>query len=182
MTASPPPEAQRREDALERLGLIAHRLNEKLCLTAIACLALTELVIVILRYVYSLGFLPLQDFATYCYSVLVVMGVPYALGRNAHVRVDVIRAKQSALAARATDALAVLAFLSPVYAMTAISVWPDISYAWQILEGSRETGGLGGRFLVKTFLPISCALMLLNGLIILRRRGQWLAWGDKHEH
>ena len=41
--------------------------------------------------------------------------------------------------------------------------------AWSIREGARETGGLGGVWLVKTVLPIACVLMLVQGSALLLR-------------
>ncbi len=44
---------------------------------------------------------------------------------------------------------------------------PDLIYSWSIREGAIETGGLGGVFLVKTAIPLSGALMILQGIAVL---------------
>lgn len=73
------------------------------------------------------------------------------------------------------DRVGILALLFPVFGLTLYSVWPDILYSWSIREGSTETGGLAGLYLVKTCLPISCVLMMIQGMAILARRQDLVA-------
>lgn len=154
---------------LENIGLKLHHITGAVCIALLACLTTSEVLVVMLRYVYGIGFLQLQDFAAYSFAALLVLGVPYALARDAHVRVDVFREHQTEALKRRIDIAAVLLLLIPVFGLTLYSVWPDISYAWEIKEGSKETGGLPGLFLVKSALPLSCALMIIQGLLIVVR-------------
>lgn len=141
--------------------------------THAACLVLTGLIfasllaVVILRYVFGLGFLELQDVASYAFASLVVLGLPVAYRADVHVRVDIFRAGMSPGRARGVDMAAFLLLVVPVFALTLWYVWPDVAYAWSIREGSRETGGLPGYFIVKAMLPLACTLMLLQGLALL---------------
>lgn len=141
-----------------------HRITAFACLVLMSILFLAEVLIVLLRYVFGIGFLELQDIVSYSFAVLVVLGLPVALRLDKHVRVDVFRDLQSAGTARLFDTIAICALLIPVFAMTLHFVMPGILYAWSIREGSVETGGLPGYFLVKTALPLSCALMILQGI------------------
>ncbi len=154
---------------LEEIGLKLHRLTGGLCIILLACLATSEIVVVMLRYIYGIGFLQLQDFAAYSFAALLVLGIPYALARDAHVRVDVFREHQSQALKNKIDIAAVLLLLIPVFGLTLYSVFPDVSYAWQIKEGSKETGGLPGLFIVKSALPVACVLMIFQGLLIATR-------------
>lgn len=126
---------------------------------------------VLLRYVYGIGFLQLQNFTSYCFAALVVLSIPYAMALDGHVRVDVFREHQSLQTRLHVDIAAVLLFLIPVFGLTLYSVWPDILYSWEITEGSKETGGLAGLYLVKTCLPMSCLLMIVQGIATIARRG-----------
>mgnify|MGYP000533249027 CR=1 FL=1 len=157
------------------LGLTLHRLTGVLCVFLLAGLAASEIAIVLLRYIYGIGFLQLQDFASYCFAALVILGIPYALGRDAHVRVDVFREKQTPATRRSVDFAGVVLLLIPVFSLLLYHVWPDIRYAWEIKEGSKETGGLPGLYLVKTCLPVTAVLMLLQGATILLRKGEYVA-------
>ena len=157
-----------------QLGLFIHLLVEKLCLYLVAVLVMCEVAIVLLRYVYGIGFLQLQDLALYSFSILVVLSIVYGFGRNEHVRVDVFRERQGRRLKRQIDAVAIILLMIPYFALTLYWVWPDITYAWKITEGSRETGGLPGLFLVKTALPFVCILMIAQGIIVLIRAGRYL--------
>ncbi|MCJ8340743.1 MAG: TRAP transporter small permease subunit [Pseudomonadales bacterium] len=157
-----------------KLGLLIHLVVEKLCLYLLAVLVSCEIVIVLLRYIYGIGYLQLQDLALYSFSVLVVLSIVYGFGRNEHVRVDVFRERQGQRLQQQIDAAAILLLMIPFFALTLYWVWPDISYAWKITEGSRETGGLPGLFLVKTSLPLVCSLMIIQGVVVLVRGGRYL--------
>ncbi|MGB1239735.1 MAG: TRAP transporter small permease subunit, partial [Pseudomonadales bacterium] len=121
---------------IEKISLALHALIERLCLSLIAGLLCSQLMIVVLRYVYGIGFLKLQDFSAYCFSALVTLSVVYTFVRNAHVRVDVLRERQSEPFTRYFDCAAMLFLLLPVFALTLYWAWPDILYTWSILEGS----------------------------------------------
>lgn len=141
--------------------------------THFICLVLTGLIftslfaVVMLRYVFGLGFLELQDVAGYAFASLVVVGLPVAYRADVHVRVDIFRVAMSPDVARRFDMAAYFLLVLPVFAITLWHVWPDVAYSWSIREGSRETGGLPGYFIVKAMLPLSCILMLLQGLAML---------------
>ena len=141
-----------------------HRITAGLCAVLLLVLLAAELLVVLLRYVFGVGFLELQGVVNYSFAILVILALPVALRLDKHVRVDVFRREQSARTARRIDMVGVLALLIPVFALTAYFVAPDILYSWSILEGSIETGGLPGYFLVKTALPVSCLLMMIQGI------------------
>jgi len=133
------------------------------CLLLLALLLCSQISIVVLRYCFGTGFLELQDFTVYVFASLVTLSIPVALVLDRHVRVDVWREHQSASLRRTLDRLGVIVLLFPVFLLSLYLVYPDIAYAWQIREGSRETGGLPGVYLVKSLFPLSCVLLILQG-------------------
>ncbi|MCR9087877.1 MAG: TRAP transporter small permease subunit [Rhodobacteraceae bacterium] len=141
-----------------------HRLTRAVCIAALAVIVTGQLAVVILRYGFGIGFLELQDAVAYAFAALVVLGLPVALYDDAHVRVDVFREGQTPRTRARFDLAGLVLFLVPVFGLTLWHVWPDVTYSWSIREGSIETGGLPGFFLVKTCLPIACALMMLQGV------------------
>lgn len=154
---------------LKYIGTTLHQLTGRVCISLLSILVITEIFIVLLRYVFGIGFLPLQNLASYSFSALVVLGIPYALAREAHVRVDILREHQSPQLKRIIDIMAVSLLLIPIFSLIFYTVMPDIQYSWEILEGSKETGGLPGLFLIKTALPVSCVLMIIQGIALLFR-------------
>ena len=155
-------------DLLARAAAALDRLARAACVALVALLGAAQLAVVLLRYGFGTGFLPLQDVVTYAFAALVLLGLPVALAADRHVRVDVLRERQGPRARRAWDAAGVLLLLAPAFALTAWYAWPDVAFSWGIREGARETGGLGGVYLVKALVPVSCALVLVQGLASLR--------------
>ena len=150
--------------AIVSVAQAANRVNAALCGVLLAILFLAQLSIVVLRYAFGMGFLELQDVVNYGFALLVMLGLPVAFASDSHVRVDIFRGRQGATARRRTDIFAVFCLLVPVFAMTLWLVMPQIVYSWSIREGAVETGGLPGFFLVKTAVPVACALLILHGL------------------
>ncbi|ASJ75428.1 TRAP transporter small permease subunit [Granulosicoccus antarcticus] len=156
---------------LTRVCATLHRLTLGVCLSLLVLLLFSQVAIVALRYCFGVGFLELQDFSAYVFASLVTLSIPVALVADRHVRVDVLRERQSPGLQLVIDNAGIILLLLPVFILSIYLVYPDIAYAWQIREGSRETGGLGGVYLIKTLFPLSCVLMILQGInsILLRR-------------
>lgn len=142
-------------------------LNKIFCVGLLLVVFLSQISVVILRYLYSLGHIQLQDTVSFSFAALCILAVPTAMRSDTHVRVDVFREKQSKTTARRFDCAAIIIFLMPLFLMTFWYAYPLVAYSWSIFEGSRETGGLPGFFLVLTALPITCVLLLVQGLAIL---------------
>lgn len=147
-----------------------HRLALAICV--VACLALTAIItlIVILRYGFGIGFIELQDLATYIFAILVIFSIPVCLRLGGHVRVEVFSERLSEQYSRNADTAALLAFLVPVFGLIIWAGWRDLAYSWSIREASMETGGLPGLFIVKTSLPLGAGLMILQGIAMALRR------------
>jgi TRAP-type mannitol/chloroaromatic compound transport system permease small subunit len=124
-----------------------------------------QTVVVLMRYVMGVGFLELQDLVTYTFSSLVVLSVPLALRKDRHVRVDILRARFSRRRNLRIDVVGHLVFTLPVFGLLLWNALPLVAKSWAIFEGSRETGGLPGMFVVKSMLIVMAVLMLVFALI-----------------
>jgi TRAP-type mannitol/chloroaromatic compound transport system permease small subunit len=148
-----------------------HRLIAIVCGTLLLIVFAGQMSVVVLRYAFSTGFLELQDVVAYAFATLVVLSIPLALRADRHVRVDVFRNYQPPARQRTIDRLAIVFLLLPVFALTLYFAMPGIFYSWSIREGSIETGGLPGYFIVKTALPVACIVMVVQGLALLGGAG-----------
>ena len=158
----------------QRVSLYIHLLTKKITGYLLAILVVSQIVTVLLRYIYNTGFLALHDISLYSFGALVLLSIIYTFGKNQHVRVDVFREHQSLRVQQNVDIASMVFFLIPFYSLVLYWVWPDIQYAWSIKEGSQETGGLGGLYLVKSTLPLLCIAMLIQGLVVIMTRGVYL--------
>ncbi|WP_298957721.1 TRAP transporter small permease subunit [uncultured Roseibium sp.] len=131
-------------------------------LTAVVFLG--QLLIVLMRYLLGFGFLEIQDAVNYAFASLVALSVIVAFDGGNHVRVDVFRQKWNDTINRRIDWLGDLLLALPVFGIMLWAAFPLVKSSWVILEGSPETGGLPGLFLVKTCLLILPALVILHCL------------------
>ena len=60
-----------------------------LAMTAVTCL------VVVLRYGFSVGSIALQESVIYLHGLVFMLGIPYALKHDAHVRVDVLYSRMT---------------------------------------------------------------------------------------
>lgn len=140
------------------------RFARAVCALAGVVLVAAVLTIVVLRYGFATGFIRLQDLAGYAFAVFLIFAIPVCLARDGHVRVEIVSERMPASYAVWADRSALLLFLIPVFGLIIWAYWSELAYSWSILEGSLETGGLEGLFVVKTALPVAAALTIVQGI------------------
>lgn len=99
----------------------------------------------------------------YLFSLIFLLGAAYTLRRDAHVRVDVIYGRVSARARAWIDLCGTWLLLVPFCVASIVLSWPAVRNSWAVWEGSPDPGGLP-RFPLKTMIPISFALILLQAV------------------
>jgi len=99
----------------------------------------------------------------YMFAAIVLLGGPYTLKVNEHVRVDLVYASVSDRARLWIDILGGLFFLLPICLILVYFTWPFFLDSWRINEASQNAGGLI-RWPVKLLLPVGFALMALQGV------------------
>ena len=127
-------------------------------------MVLVTVAVVVLRYAFAIGAIPLQESVIYMHGMLFMLGIPYGVLQNTHVRVDII---YSRLKPRQQDWINLgghLLFLLPVAAFIFLTSLPYVAASWRVLEGSAEVGGLPAIFVLKTLIPVMAALLFLQAL------------------
>lgn len=127
-------------------------------------IVITMTLVVILRYGFNLGWIALQESVTYMHASYFMLGMAYTLQHQGHVRVDIFYRQWSAKTQARVDFFGTLFLLIPLCICLIIFSWQYVVDAWNILEGSREAGGLPLVFLLKTLLLVMPILLLLQGL------------------
>lgn len=120
---------------------------------------------VVWRYVFEKYSIPLNESVIIMNSMVFMLGAAYALQTNQHVRVDVFYAKFSDKQKAVADLLGTIFFLLPMCGFLLYASWGYALSSWQIHESSASTGGLPGLYLVKTIIPLTALLMLLQGMV-----------------
>jgi TRAP-type mannitol/chloroaromatic compound transport system permease small subunit len=99
----------------------------------------------------------------YMFTAIVLLGGPYTLKVNEHVRVDLFYGMVSERTRIWIDIIGGLLFLLPICLILIYFTWPWFVDSFRIDEQSNNAGGLV-RWPVKLLLPVGFALMALQGV------------------
>jgi len=132
-------------------------------------MVLLQFGVVVLRYVYGISFIFLNEGVLYMHAALFMLGAGYTLLVDGHVRVDIFYAKLGTRGRAAIDALGALIFLLPSMAILIWWSWPSVRNSWAVMEGAISVGGIPASFLLKSLVPAFCVLLAVQGLACLLR-------------
>jgi TRAP-type mannitol/chloroaromatic compound transport system permease small subunit len=130
--------------------------------------------VVLLRYAFDLGWIAMQESVTYMHAALFMLGAAYTLQADGHVRVDILYQKLSPRGRAWVDLLGTLLLLVPVCAFIAWAGWDYVRDSWDLMEGSREAGGIPAVYLLKTLIVAMPLLVLIQGAAWILRNGLFL--------
>ncbi len=99
----------------------------------------------------------------YMFTAIVLLGGPYTLKVNEHVRVDLFYGMVSERTRIWIDIIGGILFLLPICLILIYFTWPWFVDSVRIDEQSNNAGGLV-RWPVKLLLPVGFALMALQGV------------------
>jgi TRAP-type mannitol/chloroaromatic compound transport system permease small subunit len=132
-------------------------------------MVLVAFTVVVLRYVFAVGWVWMQESFIWLHGIVFMMGAAYTLLHNGHVRVDIFYRRASVRRRAWIDLFGVLVLLIPMVAVVLHFSFGFVERSWTRLEGSAEAGGLPGLFLLKTVVPVACGLLILQGLSLAAR-------------
>src|SRR5262249_54494075 len=115
------------------------------------------------RYLFSISSNGWLEIQWYMFAGMVLLGGPYTLAKNEHVRVDLACGVASDRARIWLDIIGGCLFLLPICLILTYFTWPWFVDSWNINEASSNAGGLI-RWPVKLLLPIGFGLMALQGV------------------
>ena len=115
------------------------------------------------RYGFSLSSNAWLEIQWYLFGAIFMLGAPYTLKINGHVRVDIVYGNVSARAQIWIDLLGGIFFLMPAAVVIGWMSWPIFVDAVRSGEMSNNAGGLL-RWPIKLFLPLGFGLLALQGL------------------
>lgn len=175
---------------MQLLTALARRintLNHKIGLVAawvVLPMVLLQVVIVLMRYVFGIGSVMLQESIVYMHAFLFMVMAGYTLLHDSHVRIDVFYREASPKTKALVNLIGSVAFLIPVCVLIIWVSWTYVSISWSVLEGSKETSGIPGVFLLKSLIIVFAALIGIQGVSLAVRslcvlRG--FPWPDSKE-
>ena len=129
---------------------------------------------VIARYWFAQGFIEFEELQWHLYSTGFLIGLTYAFVQDAHVRVDVLHQRWSAVTQAWIELYGIIIFLMPFLLLVIYASVPLAQYSFNTAEISQAPGGLPLRWLIKGLLPVSFILLLVAALARLTRVSSFL--------
>ena len=115
------------------------------------------------RYLFSESSNGWLEIQWYMFAGMVLLGAPYTLKMNEHVRVDLVYGMVSQRTQIWIDIVGGFLFLLPICLILMYFTWPWFVESWLQNEASSNAGGLI-RWPVKLILPVGFFLMALQGV------------------
>lgn len=126
-------------------------------------------IVVGLRHLFDIGSIALQESVTYMHAAVFMLGAAYTLKNDGHVRVDIVHKKMSPRARAWVEVLGSLLFTLPLMIFIGWGSWEFVQESWRINEGSTDSGGIGGVYLLKSLLPLMALSVSLQAIAELLR-------------
>ena len=135
----------------------------------VACLALILMLFnvfydVVARYAFNNVSIGMQEMEWHLYSAVFLLGIPFALRTDGHVRVDVFYAALSKNKQAWINLIGAIIFVIPFSYLIWHYGYSFSVEAYNMGEGSGDPGGLPHRWVVKSLIPISAAFTATSGL------------------
>ena len=145
---------------IDGLSNLLGRIFSWLTLTMVIVMA----AIVVLRYVFQIGSIALQESVIYINALIFTFGVAYTLKEQGHVRVDIFYSRLNEKKRAWVDLFGSLLFLVPSTCFIIWISWDYVAVSWRIREASAESSGLPFVYLLKVVILALPALLLLQGI------------------
>ncbi|NWG45017.1 MAG: TRAP transporter small permease subunit [Alphaproteobacteria bacterium] len=127
-------------------------------------MVLVQFAVILQRYVFGIGSIAMQEAIIYMHGFLFLLAAGFTLMRDGHVRVDVLYRTASPRRKAAINLLGTYLFLVPFMLLILSAAESFVAQSWRVLEGSKETSGIQGVFLLKSAIPAFAILMLVQGV------------------
>lgn len=132
-------------------------------------MVLTQFSVVVLRYVFGISFIKMQEGVIYEHATLFMLGAAFTLLHEGHVRVDIFYRTASVRAKAMVDLIGALFFLLPICGLIVWASVPYVMNSWAMLEGSQETSGIPAVYLLKSLILAFAVLMAMQGVAMILR-------------
>ena len=151
----------------------------------LACLAMVLLLLnvfydVIMRYAFNDVSIGMQEMEWHLFAIVFLLGTPYAMQKDGHVRVDIFYDNWSDRSKAWINLLGALVFVMPFIGLVSWYGYDFAMEAYNLGEGSGDPGGLPYRWIIKSAIPLSFTLMGLAGLSMITQALRVLIGGEQY--
>ena len=127
-------------------------------------MVITTCIVVVLRYVFNIGFIWMQELVRFFYAAVFLLCAAYTMVDDEHVRVDIFYSKMTKPNRAIVDLIGNIVFLIPFCITIFYYSFNYVINSWAQLEGSLEERGLHVVYIMKTFIWAFSIMMLFQGI------------------
>ena len=141
------------------------KLNTKIGKLVSWCLLLMVVltcIIVILRYVFNIGFIWMQELVRFLYAAVFLICAAFTFSADEHVRVDIFYSRLSIKKKKIVNLLGNIFLLLPVCTTILLYSFNYVVNSWVQLEGSLEERGLHLVYIMKSFIWIFAIMLIIE--------------------
>lgn len=113
------------------------------------------------RYVLSQGSIALEELSWQLFGTATMLTLGYAVVRDDHVRVDVLKENFSPKTQAIIEILGIALLALPIIALMISALVPYAWTAWVYTEHSQAPSGLPYRFIFKSMLPLGLLFVMI---------------------
>ena len=139
----------------------------KLFSWSLLIMVILTFIIVVLRYLFNIGFIWMQELVRYLYASVFMLCAAYTLAKDEHVRVDIFYSKLQSRHKMIINIIGSFFFLIPVCFCILFYSFTYVINSWIQLEGSLEERGLHAVYLLKTFIWAFAIMLILQSIYII---------------
>ena len=125
---------------------------------------LVQFAVVVMRYAFGIGSIFMQESIVYMHGFMFMIGAGFTLLNDGHVRIDIFYGDATPRTKAWVNLIGSIVFLIPFCLIVFYVSYPYVANAWAVHEGSIETSGIQGVYLLKTTILIFAVLVLLQGI------------------
>ena len=121
---------------------------------------------VVARYAFNEVSIGMQEMEWHLYSVVFMLGIPYAMRTDGHVRVDVFYTKWTNKTKAWVNLVGALVFVVPFAYLIGTYGFDYTLDSYNLGESSGDPGGLPHRWIIKSVIPLTAFFIAVAGLNI----------------
>ena len=117
---------------------------------------------VILRYIFSIGFIWHQDLYIWTHAIFILLGISYTLKKDGHVRIDLFYKDFNKKQKKIVNLIGVIIFGIPLTYLLLTNGLDYFTRSYNLNESSKESGGLPYIYILKFFIFFLGVLLFLE--------------------
>ncbi len=130
---------------------------------------------VIALSIFGQSWTKVDESVIYMHASVIMLGSAATLLAGQHVRVDIFYAKMSPRTRALVELIGFYALMLPFCLILLWNAQTFVHLSWSSFEGSYESDGIRGVYLLKTLIPLFALMMLAQGFAIAGRAALYLS-------